>query len=123
MDRTSTSLAFVQIVLDLPSRADVPVEHDPMRRLIRQHARPATLAAVDAAVIDVSALVRLEHRLRDVHGEHVVLARLDLVEVLGEDREHSLERRLDDDRHPHGRLGWLGARIEASSVGCSTAAL
>src|SRR5204863_7947232 len=39
------------IALNLPRRADVPREDDPLRRLVGEHARPLALAAVDAAVI------------------------------------------------------------------------
>src|ERR1700704_2158405 len=38
------------ICLDLPLGADVPADHDAGGWLIGQHARPMTLAAVDAAV-------------------------------------------------------------------------
>jgi hypothetical protein len=55
-------------------------------------------AAVDAAIVDVAAGVAFEDGLGDVGGEQVVLARLDAVEVLGEDLERPLERRVDGDR-------------------------
>ena len=67
------------------------------------------LAPVDAPVEDPPALARLEDRFRDVDAEHVVLARLDAVELLGEDAERALDRRLDDDLRPHGRRCCLGA--------------
>ena len=41
--------------------------------------------------------MRLEDGLGDLDAEHVVLARLEAAEVLGEDRERPLDRRLDDD--------------------------
>src|SRR5438046_7043824 len=37
----------VRLGLDLPLRADVPTEHDPVRWLVRKDARPAALAAID----------------------------------------------------------------------------
>src|SRR5215212_11928772 len=88
---------LVRVGLDLPLRADVPAEDDAVGRLVREHPRPAALAAVDAAVVDVSADARLEDRLGDVDREHVVLARLEVAEAVGEDGERPLDRRLHDD--------------------------
>src|SRR5215207_2034192 len=113
---------FLGVRLDLPLGADVPAEHDPVRRLVGEHARPLAFAAVDAAVVDAPALAGFEHRLRDLDGEQVVLARLDAVEVVGEDRERALDRRLDDDLRPHRGVLRLRGH-ETSSVGCSAAAL
>src|SRR3954465_11722061 len=57
---------LLQVRLDLPLRADVPAEHDALRRLVGQHPRPATLAAVDTAVEDAATHPRLEHGLGDL---------------------------------------------------------
>jgi hypothetical protein len=122
MKRTSTSLGSLGIGLDLPLRADVPAEHDTVRRLVGKDARPPALAAVDPSVVDVAADARLEHRLGDVDAEHVVLARLDPVEVLDEHGERALDRGFDDDRRPDGRLLCLRAH-ETSSGALSTASL
>src|ERR1700722_11716958 len=35
---------LVEVGLDLPVRADVPTEHDPVRRLVGNHASPLALA-------------------------------------------------------------------------------
>ena len=56
---------LVVIGLDLPLRADVPAERGPVGRLVHEHAGPAALAAVDAAVVDVAADARLEDGLGD----------------------------------------------------------
>ena len=88
---------LLEVGLDLPLRADVPAEHDPVRWLVGEHARPPAFAAVDAAVVDVPADARLEDGLGDLDAEHVVLGRLEAAELLGEDRERALDRRLDDD--------------------------
>src|SRR5262249_20585084 len=103
-DKAHLDLArLLEIALDLPLRADVPAEDDPIRRLVGEHARPSALAPVDAAVVDVPADPRLEHGLGNRGTEHVVLGRLDAVEVLGEDAEGALDGHLDDDLRPHGR--------------------
>src|SRR5215207_9038398 len=122
-DEANLHLArLLEVGLDLPLRGDVPAEHDPVRRLIGEHARPLALAAVDAAVVDAPTRASLKHRLRYLDSEHVVLARLDAVEVLREDRERTLDRCLDDDLLLYGRLLWLRGH-ETSSAGCSAAAL
>ena len=113
---------LVAIGLDLPLRADVPAEHDPVRRLVCEHPRPAALAAVDAAVVDVPAHVRLEDRLGDLDVEQVVVGRLEAAEVIGEDREGALDGRLDDDRSADGGFRCLRAH-ELSFICCSTAVL
>src|SRR5579872_2124455 len=96
--------APVGISFDLPLRADVPAEDDPVRRVIRQHTRPAACAPIYPTVVNVAADARLEDRLGDRHREQVVLTWLDLVEVLDEDAESSLNRSLNNNLHPHGRL-------------------
>src|SRR5215471_2715950 len=53
----------VRVVLDLPLRADIPAEHDPVRRLVGQHPGPPALAAVHRAVVNMPARPGLEHRL------------------------------------------------------------
>src|SRR3954470_11496044 len=50
---------------------------------VDEHSRPLALAAIGAPVVDAPAGPLLEHRLLDVDTEHVVLARLDAVHLLG----------------------------------------
>src|ERR1700730_14261697 len=66
--------------LDLPLRADVPADHDSVRRLVCEHPRPLTLAVVDTPVIDAAAHTRLEDRLCDIHRKQVVFRRLEAPE-------------------------------------------
>ena len=66
------------IALDLPLRADVPAEHDSVRRLVREHTRPARLAAVDTLVIDVAADTGLEDCLGDIDGKPILLGASDM---------------------------------------------
>lgn len=113
---------LVRIGLDLPLRADVPTQEHPVGRLVGQHARPAALAAVDAAVIDVTADARFKDRFGDRDGEQIVLGRLEAAEILGEDFECALDRSLDDNGLLHGRDGY--ARVHFCSSGdCSTTTL
>src|SRR5437764_12350363 len=123
-DKADLDLAGpLAVGLDLPLRADVPAEDDPVWRLERQHSRPLALGAVDAAVIHPPADARLEHRLGDLDREHVVLARLDPIEVLGEHAKRSLDRGLDHDRAAGGRSRGLAVAAHSSSLaGCSTTA-
>src|SRR4030081_1238479 len=100
--------------LDLPLRADVPGKGDALGRLVGEHPRPLALAPVDAAVVDATTSARFEHRLGDVDREHVVLAGLDLVELLGEDAECTLDRRLDEDLCPNRGLLCLGGHPSSS---------
>jgi hypothetical protein len=96
------------------SPSDVPTEDEPAGRLERQHACPLALAAVDTPIEDAPAGARLEDGLLDVDGQHVVLARLDPVEVVDEDAERALERGLDHDRElDRGAVGMdaVGIRI------------
>jgi len=95
---------LVQIALELPLRADVPAEHDPIRRLVGEHPPPLAFSPVDPAIVDSTAGAGLEHRLGDIDAEHVVIPRLDLVELLSEDGKRALDRRLDDDMRPDGAL-------------------
>src|SRR5919106_665063 len=113
---------LVEIGLDLPLWADVPAEHDPVGRLVCEHASPAALAAVDATVIDVAAHVGLEDGLGDLDLEHVVLAWLEGAEADGEDGEGALDGRLDDDRVPGCGVGCLRGH-SLSFACCSTAVL
>src|SRR5262249_34451138 len=106
---------LLEIGLDLPPGADVPAEDDPGRRLVGEHARPPAFAPIHAPVVDVAAHTPLEHRLRDRDIEHVVLARLDAVEVLREYAERTLDWRIDDDLRPYRRLLCLCGH-ETSSV-------
>src|SRR6266542_2181774 len=76
-DEADLDLAGVlRLGLDLPRRADVPAEHDPLRWLVDQHAGPVTLAAVGAAVVDVAADPRFEDGLGDWRREQVALGGL-----------------------------------------------
>src|SRR5438477_1035852 len=52
---------LLEVGLELPMRADVPADHEPVRRLVGEYARPPALAAVHAAVVDVAAHPRFEH--------------------------------------------------------------
>src|SRR5690606_40864167 len=90
------------IRFDLPSRIDVPADHDAMRGFVGKHACPAAFAAVLPAIVHVSADPWLEYGLGNGHREEVVLSRLDAVELLDEDAERSLQGRGDDDLQPHG---------------------
>jgi len=107
-----------EISLELPPRADVPGEDDPLGWLVGDDACPLVLAAVDAPVVDVTADLRLEHSFGDRRTEEVVLRWFEIAEPLGEHGEGPLDRRLHDDvpADHHGRC--LGH--EFSSVGCST---
>src|SRR2546423_15327735 len=54
---------LLEIGLELPLRVDVPADDEPVGRLVDEHARPAALAAGDAAVVDVGGLARVEDPL------------------------------------------------------------
>src|SRR2546423_9007072 len=112
---------LLEIGLELPLRADVPADDEAVGRLVGEHARPAALAAVDAAVVDVAALAALEDHLRELPLEDVVLGRPPGPHLVGEDRERPLDRRVDDDRRPDG--GRCCLRGHETSSACSTAAL
>ena len=90
-----------RIALELPAEVDVPAEHDALGRLVGEHPRPAALAAVDPAIVDVPAGPRLEHHLRELGPNDVVPGRPPASDVLGEDRESTLDRRVHRDRGPH----------------------
>ena len=102
---------------ELPGGADVPAEHDAVRRVVGQHPGPPALAAVDGAVVDVSAGVGLENCLGDGDREHVVLRRLEVAEPPGERREGLLGRRVD--HYLLADNGDLGSGHGLSSVACS----
>ena len=87
----------LRVGLDLPLRADVPAEYHAGWWLVGQDPRPPAFAAVDGAVVDVSAGVGLEDCLGDRGREQVVLRRLEGAEPLGERCEGLLGRRVDDD--------------------------
>lgn len=70
----------VRVGLDLPPWADVPAEHDAAGCFVGQDARPATFAAIDAPIVDVTSDLRFEHGLRDWHAQRVVLWRLEITE-------------------------------------------
>jgi hypothetical protein len=90
-----TGVGFVG--LDLPGGADVPAEHDPVRRLVGEHTGPVALAAVLGAVVDVAAHMRLEPRLGDRRAQEVVLLGLEVTEPLDEHLEGTVDRHVDHD--------------------------
>ena len=92
------------IGLQLPGRADVPADHEPLRRIEGEHPCPATLRAVLAAVVDVAAHMGLEHGLGDRDRQQVVIPRLDAVELLGEHAERVVGGDVDDDLSAHPGL-------------------
>src|SRR5260221_464820 len=58
-DESDLNLAGeVRVGLDLPLRADVPAEHDPVGWFVGQDPRPAAFAAIHAPVIDVTTDLR-----------------------------------------------------------------
>src|SRR5262249_44562759 len=89
----------LEIRFDLPLRVNVPADHDPVRRFVGEDARPAALASIHAAVIDMTAHAPLEHGLGDLDAEDVVFAWLNAIEFLREDSERPLDRRLHYDLH------------------------
>jgi hypothetical protein len=93
----------LEISLELPPRADVPTDDEPVRWFVREHPRPAALAAVDPPVVQIAADAPLEHSLRDLDAQQFVLPGLDAIELLGEDLERDLDRRLNNDRTAHRR--------------------
>lgn len=113
---------FGRVGLDAPLRADVPAQEHAVGRLIGQHARPAALAAVDTAVIDMAADPGLEHCLGDLGCKQIVLWRFETAEILGENLEGALDRRLDHDGLFHGGDGDLGVHGHSSGR-VSTASL
>jgi len=83
-DKQHLDLAgVVRVSFDPPFRADVPAEHDPIRWLVGEDARPPAFGAIDCAVVDVPADPRLEHGLGNLYPEQVVLRRLEVAEPLG----------------------------------------
>jgi hypothetical protein len=87
VERKKPHLDFTRLVEvgdDLPSRADVPAEDQPVRRLEGANLGPQALGPVRSPVDDVPADPRLEHRLGDRCPEHVVLPRLKLADPFGE---------------------------------------
>jgi hypothetical protein len=107
MKRTSTSLVLSGLDFDLPTRVEVPAEHDPVRRFVGQHARPAALAAIHRPVVNMAAYPGFEDRLGQLHPEDVVLGRLEVTKSLGEHRERVLDRCLHDDLRSHHCLSCL----------------
>jgi hypothetical protein len=81
---------------DAPLRANVPTEDDADRRLIDKDARPAALGAVDSSVDDVATDPGFEHGLGDWCIKQAVLGRLKVSEPLGEYRERSVDRGVDE---------------------------
>src|SRR5262245_44227883 len=117
-DEANLDLArSLEVRLDLPLWADVPADYNSMRRLVSEDPRPTALATIDAAVIDVTAHARPEHRLGDLDGKQIVLARLDAIEFLREDAERPLDRRIYDNLRVNARgIGFPDHLI--SSYGC-----
>jgi len=72
----------LRVGLDLPLRADVPAEYHAGWWFVSQDPCPPAFAAVDGAVVDVSADVGLEDCLADRGREQVVLRRLEVAEPL-----------------------------------------
>src|SRR5437879_1342434 len=68
----------LRVGLDLPLRVDVPAEHHAGWWLVGEDPRPSALAAVEGAVVDVSADAGLENGLGDGGREQVVLRRLEV---------------------------------------------
>jgi hypothetical protein len=87
----------LRVRLQLPCGADVPAEHDSLRRFVGEDASPATLAAVDPAIEDVTADPRFKHRLSDRRRQQIVLGRLEVAEAFGEGGEGLLDRDLHRD--------------------------
>src|SRR5580700_11955228 len=104
----------LRVGLDLPLRADVPAEYHAGWWLVGQDPRPPALAAVDGAVVDVSADAGLEDCLGDRGREQVVLRRLEVAEPLGEHCEGPLDRHVD--HHLLADNGDLGSGHGLSSV-------
>ena len=105
----------VGVGLDLPLRADVPAENDPVRRVVGQDPGPAAFAAVAGAVDDVPTDPRLEHSLHDRCAEQVVLRWFEITEPCGEHVEGPVDRRFDVDQlADHSGIG-VGHQL--SSVG------
>src|SRR4029077_6741623 len=92
-----------RIGLDSPTRADIPAEHHPVRRIESQDPGPPALTPVRFPVNDVPADPRLEYRFGYRRLQQVVLWRLEVTEPMGEHHEGTIDRRADDnllaDRH------------------------
>ena len=121
-DKPDLDLAGVALVrLELPLRADVPAEDDPIGWFIREDAGPSALAPIGGAVVDVATNPRLEAGLGDLGAEKVVLWRLEVTEPLDERGKGTLDRRVDDDLATDD--GIIGHVHDFSSGGCSTRSL
>ena len=84
-DETHLDLAALRgIRLELPLHVDVPAEHDPMRGLVGEDPGPVALAAVGPDVVDVTALLGLEHHAGERRLEEVMFRRPPAAHVLGE---------------------------------------
>src|SRR6478735_10240051 len=95
-DEPDLDLAGVgRVALQLPSRPDVPAEQQVIGRFEGEHPGPPADLTVRATVVDVTSDARLEDRLRDRHGQQVVIVRLDVVEPGDEHVECRLDRRID----------------------------
>lgn len=101
-EKSDLDLARVGLIrLELPLRADIPAENDPIWWFEREDTAPATLAPISGTVVDVAANPRLEPRLRDVGGEEVVLGRLEVTESFDKGGEGLPNRQVDDDLATH----------------------
>src|SRR6202011_3656850 len=97
-DKADLDLAgMAGIALELPVRADVPAEHDPVGWVVGQDSGPVAFAPVLGAVEDVPADPRFERGAGDRRAEEVVLLRFEVAEALHERREGAGDRRVDDD--------------------------
>ena len=117
---TSTSLVRVRSEATCQSGPMSQLNAMACGRVEGQDATPSADAAVDAAVVDVAADVLLEHGLLDGDRQHVVLARLDPVQV-GERPERLLLRKVDHDLVAHGPVGLHAhpAPLSCSSSGAA----
>src|ERR1700733_2718966 len=111
-----------RVALQLPLRADVPAEHQPVRRLVGKDSRPLALTAIHAAVEQAPADARLEDGLGNLDAQDVVLAWLDPRKVPDEHSKGTLDRHINDDLRPDRGLLGLGAHL-SSSLRCSTTVL
>ena len=118
-DKPDFDLAGVTLVcLELPLRADIPAEDDPIGWFIGQDASLSALAPVGGAVIDVATNPRLEPSLGDLGPEKVVLRRFEVTEPLNKRSKGILDRRVDDDLTTDD--GIIGHVHGFSSGSCST---
>ncbi len=114
-DLDLTGAGFVR--LELPVRADVPAEHDPVRWFVGEDAGPSALAPIRGAVVDVAPDPGLEPGLGDLGAEEVVLRWLEVAEPFDERGEGTIDRHVDDDLATDDRI--IGQAHGFSCGGCS----